>query len=44
MVLFQSDKIVVQGNMYVDNKVFTLDDWVLFVNVLQDKFVAYQNP
>lgn len=44
IVWFQSGKIVVQGNMYVDNKVFTLDDWALFVSVLQDKFVAYQSP
>jgi hypothetical protein len=28
-----SRKIIVQGNMYVDNEVFTLDDWALFVNV-----------
>ena len=44
IVWFQSGKIIVQGDMYVDNEVFTLDDWALFVNVLQDKFVAYQNP
>jgi hypothetical protein len=42
-IFMQSGVFFINSAMYVDGKVFTLDDWEMFVNVLHDKLVAHQN-